>query len=67
MTECYAQVKKRKPVIGSRNIHLAENKKMHVAIDSSGTLEIRWHRHCNKAILCFVKHCGTRIVAAIFN
>ena len=30
-------------------------------------LEIRWHRHCNKAVLYFVKHRESRIVAAIFE
>ena len=34
---------------------------------SSGTLKIRWHRHYNKAVLYFVKHRETRIVAAIFK
>ena len=48
-------------------MYLTETKGMHVASDSSGTLEIRWHRHCNKAVLYFVKHRETRIVAAIFE
>ena len=48
-------------------MYLAETKEMHVANYSSGTLEIRWHRHCNKAVLYFVKHPETRIVAAIFE
>ena len=37
--------KKRKPIIVSKNMYLAETKEMHVASDSSGTIEIRCHRH----------------------
>ena len=48
-------------------MYLAETKGMHLASDSSGTLEIRWYRHCNTAVLYFVKHRETRIVAAIFE
>ena len=40
---------------------------MYVASDSSEMLQILWHRHCNKAVLCFVKHRETRIVAVIFE
>ena len=48
-------------------MYLAETKGMHVASDSSGTLEIRWHRHCNKAVLYFVKHREMRVLAVIFE
>ena len=37
--------KKRKPIIVSKNMYLAETTGMHVASDSSGTIEIRCHRH----------------------
>ena len=34
----------------------AETKGIHVASDPSGTFEIWWHRHCNKAVLYFIKN-----------
>ena len=37
--------KRRKPIIVSKNMYLAETKGMHVASDSIGTLKVRCHRH----------------------
>ena len=30
-------------------------------------LIVEWHRHCNMAILYFIKHCETQIIIAIFE
>ena len=48
-------------------MYLAKTKGMHVASDSSGMLEIRWHRHCNKAVLYFVKPLGAGLFAKTFQ
>ena len=58
---------KQKPIIVSKNMYLAETKGMRVACDSNWTLKILWHRHCNMAMMYFVKHRKTQIVVEIFE
>ena len=59
----------KQPVVICKGIYLAETKGIikAVASDLLGPLKIWRHRHCNKAILYFVKHREARFIATVFK